>query len=271
MAHTGSGLIDEGLEVPDGVCLVVQGGAMRGAFALGALAEIAENGHSSRFDLCIGSSSGAISLAYFLADQAQPVSGRYWEHLASSNLLRPSRFWRILDIDYLIDSVVFGEVPIDTDRLRANPTKLLVGLTDARYRLPTYILANDLDDAELREVLRASAALPGLYNRRVKFRGKRYIDGSFVDPFPILRLWMLGCRRIVAIATSPLEYSITLDSMPRRLAIKTLAIGQGRLVRQWIGTPNPLHDINLEALIAAEDDPGRLAFSLLHHRGPCRI
>ncbi|MEX5710495.1 patatin-like phospholipase family protein [Parafrankia sp. FMc6] len=253
----GSGLRREDLTVRGGLGLVVQGGGMRGVFAMGALDGLARMGLTSTFDLCIGSSAGAISLSYFLAGQSNEVDESYWAAIKSSRTFKPTRVWRIIDVNRLVEDVIFGSLPLKVDALRNNPSRLLVGMTDADLRLPHYMVAQEADDDELKALLRATSALPGLSNSKVHIRGRRYLDGGFVDPLPINRLKMLGCDRLVVITTNPLTYTITNDSWGRRNAIKLLSVGQHRLVRQWIGTPNPLHDENLEALLWWSRDPER--------------
>jgi predicted patatin/cPLA2 family phospholipase len=157
----------------------------------------------------------------------------------------------------MIDETMFQRLPLDVEALTGNTTKLLIGTTDARYRLPTYFCAQELDEAELRAALKATAALPGLFNRKVRVQDSTYIDGGFVDALPLLRLRVLGCQRIVAICTSPLEYEFVNDSAPRRTLLKAFSLRQHRYVRQWIGSPNPLHDENLEALLMWSREPER--------------
>src|SRR5262249_27408024 len=110
-------------------------------------------------------------------------------------------------------------------------------------------------EQDLRTALKASAAIPGLFNRKLILHDRRYIDGGFVDTLPLFRLKMLGCERMVVITTVPLEYEFVNDSLLRRTAIKALALTHNRHVRTWIGTPNPLHDENLEALMLWSEDP----------------
>jgi predicted acylesterase/phospholipase RssA len=102
-------------------------------------------------------------------------------------------------------------------------------------------------------LLKATSALPGLFNGKVAIGERRYIDGGFVDPLPLNRLLSLGVAQVVAVCTSPIAYSFVNDSWPRRTVIKSLSIGQSRHVRSWIGTPNPLHDENLEALLLSAE------------------
>src|ERR1017187_5736003 len=71
--------------------LIVEGGAMRGAWAAGVLAFLRERGRH-QFDLVYAASSGACSAAYFVADMWEPGLA-IWSELAcyavcKSNFLR---------------------------------------------------------------------------------------------------------------------------------------------------------------------------------------
>ena len=257
LEHPGSGLRRSDLVVRDGFGLLVQGGGMRGAFAMGALAELHRQGLTESFDVSVGNSAGAIALSYFLAGQADMVSEDYWAAIRMARIFNPLRFWKIVDVDRMVDEGMFQRFPLDLDALRANPPKFLIGLTDARYRLPSYVVGQELSTPDLRNALKATAALPGMYNEVVRLHGRRYIDGGFVDTLPLLRLKVLGCDRIIAVCTTPLRYEFVNDSLLRRSVIKAFAIGHSRFVRGWVGTPNPLHDENLEALMLWGEDPER--------------
>lgn len=253
--HPGSGLRRPDLVAANGFGLLVQGGGMRGVFTMGALAELHRQGLTGAFDLTIGNSAGAIALSYFVAGQADKVNEEYWAALRQLKIFHPMRFWRIVDVDRMVDEAMFCLFPLDVDAIRASPTRLLIGLTDVKYRLPSYVLAQELTEQDLRTALKASAALPGLFNRALVLNGRRYIDGGFVDTLPLFRLKMLGCERMVVVTTVPLEYQFVNDSFMRRTLIKTFALTHSRYVRTWIGTPNPLQDENLEALMLWSEDP----------------
>ena len=85
--------------------LIVEGGAMRGAWAAGVLALLQERGRR-QYDLVYAASSGALSAAYFVADMWGPGLS-IWRELASK-VVRKSNFLRrkpIIDLAYLVDHV----------------------------------------------------------------------------------------------------------------------------------------------------------------------
>jgi len=84
--------------------LIVEGGAMRGAWAAGVLAFLYKQGRR-QYDLVYAASSGACSAAYFVAGMWEPGL-TIWRELASK-AVRKTNFLRrkpIIDLAYLVDS-----------------------------------------------------------------------------------------------------------------------------------------------------------------------
>lgn len=83
--------------------MIVEGGAMRGAWAAGVLAFLHEQGRR-QYDLVYAASSGACSAAYFVAGMWEPGL-TIWHELASK-AVRKTNFLRrkpIIDLAYLVD------------------------------------------------------------------------------------------------------------------------------------------------------------------------
>src|SRR5271165_3884188 len=92
--------------------LIVEGGAMRGAWAAGVLAYLQERGRR-QYDLVYAASSGACSAAYFVADMWEPGL-TIWRELAC-NVVRKSNLLRhkpMIDLAYLVDYVIRKRVPL---------------------------------------------------------------------------------------------------------------------------------------------------------------
>src|SRR5882672_7631769 len=94
--------------------LIVEGGAMRGAWAAGVLGALHEMGHQ-HFDLVVAASSGACTAAYFVAGMMQPGLEIWKQHIGDQKMLRKSnwlRFKPMIDLAYLIDSCFKKKVPL---------------------------------------------------------------------------------------------------------------------------------------------------------------
>jgi predicted patatin/cPLA2 family phospholipase len=169
--------------------LVVQGGGMRGIYSLSALAVFEELGLRDAFSRVIGSSAGAINGAYFLAGQARESISIYTEDLSNERFVDPWRLRKIVDVDYMID-VLREKHHLDEATMREAPATLYTVLTDAETG-KARVVSNRDPALDIYEVFRATAALPGLYRKKIAVdRGpgaSRYVDGGVSDLLPLER------------------------------------------------------------------------------------
>jgi predicted patatin/cPLA2 family phospholipase len=143
-----------------------------------------ERGLRDAFSLVIGSSAGAINGAYFLAGQARESVAIYSESLSGSRFVSPWRVWKMVDIDYMVDTALKHDHRLDEAAMRSAAADLHVVLTDADTGEPRIVNASR-ESLDVYEVFRATAALPGLYNRRVELDGHRYVDGGLTGLVPL--------------------------------------------------------------------------------------
>lgn len=213
------------------VALVVQGGGMRGVYSMGALAHLEKSGLRDSFDLIIGSSAGAINGAYLLAGQAVQAVDVYVEGLSNRNFVNPFRFRKIVDIDYMVDVALKQELPLDLEALRRSRSLLQVVLTDAMTGEAKIVTNRQHHD--FYEVIRATAALPTLYDRTVEVGGRAYLDGGVADSVPVQRALDAGVSLAMAVVTRPFGYRPSLRITPR--LSRMASAGQSPAVRQLIG------------------------------------
>ena len=192
--------------------LIVEGGAMRGAWAAGVLAFLSERAQPT-FDLVYAASSGACSAAYFVAGLWQPGLV-IWRELASQ-AVRKTNFLRhkpIIDLAYLVDHVFRQHVPLSVEALRNAPTLFFIVLTDCRTGEAVYFHACD---ERVFAALRASASMP-LATRGFDFvDGQPFADGGVADPIPIQRALQDGATDITIVLTH--KPSFRLKPAPRWL------------------------------------------------------
>src|ERR1041384_2711547 len=123
--------------------LIVEGGAMRGAWAAGVLAFLHEHGERE-FDLVYAASSGACSAAYFVAGMLEPGLTIWREHACKA--VRKTNFLRrkpIIDLAYLVDHIFKQRVPLSVEAVQAAPTVFFIVLTDCHTGEPVYFHACD--------------------------------------------------------------------------------------------------------------------------------
>jgi len=178
--------------------LIVEGGAMRGAWAAGVLASLQERGRR-QYDLVYAASSGACSAAYFVAGMWEPGLA-IWRELAC-NVVRKSNFLRrkpIIDLAYLVDHVFRTRIPLSVDALQKAPSRFFIVLTDCHTGDPVYFHACD---DRVFAALRATASMP-LATRGFDYvDGQPYADGGLADPIPLRRAIQDGATDITVVLT----------------------------------------------------------------------
>jgi predicted patatin/cPLA2 family phospholipase len=181
--------------------IAVEGGGLRGAFAVGALAELAEQLEQPVAHV-LATSSGAPNAAYFATGQiADGV--RIWEQRTHgsqlvdfANLVRPGS---VMKIDELV-AVFRDEIPLDATRLHGGPTALHVAVTEVESGAGHLVQATPDNVFAL---LQAAMAIPFAYGKVVRVDEGRYIDGGFRAPLPIREALELAPGKVVAILTKP--------------------------------------------------------------------
>ncbi|MGA2854275.1 MAG: patatin family protein, partial [Verrucomicrobiota bacterium] len=178
--------------------LIVEGGAMRGAWAAGVLAYLQERG-LRQYDLVYAASSGACSAAYFVTDMWEPGLA-IWRELAC-NVVRKSNFLRrkpIIDLAYLVDHIIRKRVPLSVEALQKAPTKFFIVLTDCHTGEAVYFHACD---DRVFAALRATSSM-ALATRGFDYvDGQPYADGGVADPIPIRRAIQDGATDITVVLT----------------------------------------------------------------------
>jgi len=193
--------------------LIVEGGAMRGAWAAGVLAFLHDKGQR-HFDLVYAASSGACSAAYFVADMWEPGL-TIWRELACK-AVRRTNFLRqkpIIDLAYLVDHVFRRHVPLSVKAIQDSPSRFYIVLTDCYTGKPVYY---HVHDRRVFPVLRATASMP-LATRGYNYvDGHPYADGGVSDPIPIQRALRDGATDITVVLTHKADFR--LKPIPRWLA-----------------------------------------------------
>jgi predicted patatin/cPLA2 family phospholipase len=185
--------------------LIIQGGGMRGIYSIAALATLEELGMVNSFDKIYGSSSGAINAAYFLAQQAKEAITIYLDDISNTKFINPFRIKKIVNIDYLVDDILSHKKTLNVKKVRENKTELQINLFNY-FNAETEIFTNKEEEYNFMDVMKATAALPILYNKQIKIKGNSYIDGSIEDGIPLFRAINDGYTEITVILTQPLSF-----------------------------------------------------------------
>lgn len=184
--------------------IVCSGGGMKSAHGGGFLYALAKQLGITTPDVMIGSSGNAGNVLYFSAGQYEEGKRIWTEHLSTPQFISILRFWRVMDINYMVDTVCRNQEPLDVRALNISPIRWLVPIEEYDTGRTRYVSAEDAIDPL--EILRATTALPILFGQKVPIAGKRYVDGEFgpVLQDHVTQALRQGARRILVLNdTSP--------------------------------------------------------------------
>jgi predicted patatin/cPLA2 family phospholipase len=180
--------------------LIFEGGGMRGQFSSGAAVGFHKLGLTDCFDYIYGSSSGSCAAAYLASGNIKDASAIYHEYLSGFRFIKPWKLKKVIDIDYLCDEVFRNHVPLDFSKLKSVKPEVKIfvsGLNDASG----YCFTNR-DDVDHYEVIKASCAVPGYYNKPVQIGEIQALDGNASNKLPIDVAIKDGCTDIFIVTTS---------------------------------------------------------------------
>ncbi len=251
------------------LALIVEGGAMRGVVSCGALMALEELGLTETFEEVYGASAGAINAAYFLAGQAAYATTIYYQDINTSRFIRPPWRRRLVDLDYLFDTVIARERRLRVEKVLDSRSQFYISIADAKTG--EGFLANAQESQEpLLTLLKASGAMPLLYNGLVVVQGRECFDGGLINPLPIYQAVENGCTDLLVLLTRPESFRMESPSaFERRLFESNCARGNDLLMQRFIQgythsnelrdvafgrTPTP-SSVNIATICPEEDEP----------------
>ncbi|MDB5391619.1 MAG: hypothetical protein JWM11_7265 [Planctomycetaceae bacterium] len=197
----------QGNTAPDGrkLALVIEGGGMRSVCSGAGAAALCQLGFSSVFDEVFATSAGVMNASYFITNQPLVGMSVYFENCATREFMNPWRFWKLLNVDYIIDRVAAIEKPLDQATLAASPTQLFISMCDHRTG-EIIVVDTRATQTPILQVLKAAMAIPVFYNRTVEVDGRRCIDSGTILPFPLDQALERGCTDILVLLTRPVNF-----------------------------------------------------------------
>lgn len=155
----------------DKIAFITSGGGMACAYSAGVAWALQDLGIKP--DIFIGSSGSAGTVSYFACGQAG-LAARLWvEEVSSAKVIRDNPLY--FDIDFIVDSMK-EFFPFEESKLHEKNIDLFLTTTD--YETGKLKFFNNHDDVDWYEVIRASMAVPLIYNKKIIIKNKKYIDGD---------------------------------------------------------------------------------------------
>ncbi|GAB6261873.1 patatin family protein [Photobacterium sp. CCB-ST2H9] len=189
------------------IAVVVQGGGQRGIFTAGVFDAFLEAGFDP-FELYIGTSAGALNLSSYISRQHK------FGHDFITNLTTQNEFFNLyqylsqqkpMNLDWAFSQIEQdGHTPLDIATARRVLTY--------RQALACATRKDTLQDIYLpmyqenwRDVLRATCAIPLLYNLPVNLHDLEWVDGGVSAAVPVQEAWKRGAELVIVIRTEPLQ------------------------------------------------------------------
>ncbi|MBQ8996349.1 MAG: patatin-like phospholipase family protein [Oscillospiraceae bacterium] len=210
--------------------LALAGGGAKGAYEVGVWNALAQAG--IRFEAVSGTSIGAMNAAFVATDELERAK-KIWLSLTYSKVILADptildkltkKDFTDLDLrkaaDFLANTVrsrgldispmreTMREV-IDENAVRNSPIDYYIVTCSVDDLKELELRAKDMEDGELYDMLLASAYLPVFRNEPL--RGKRYLDGGFMDVLPVHVLVENGYKDIIAVSCNAIGYKRPVD------------------------------------------------------------
>ncbi|HEY4487255.1 MAG TPA: hypothetical protein VI483_00650 [Candidatus Paceibacterota bacterium] len=179
--------------------IIMVGGGMKSPHGGGFLYAMATELGIPSPDIMIASSGDAGSILYFCTGEYESMRRVWTEWVSTPQFISVWRFWRIMDVDYLVDTVFKQQEPLNIKKLAATTIQWQIPITDVDSGETRYIGAkNNVDPFE---TLRATKAIPILFGKKIAIGKHRYIDGEFGPTLDdhVRHAFALGAQRIVIV------------------------------------------------------------------------
>ncbi|KHT63108.1 alpha/beta hydrolase [Photobacterium gaetbulicola] len=187
------------------IALVVQGGGQRGIFTAGVFDAFLENDFDP-FELYIGTSAGALNLSSFIS--RQPRFGyqfitNFTTDTEFFNLYKYLSQQKSMNLDWALDEVrAQGSIPLDLVTAR-EVLQHRTALACATRKDTLCDIYMPMYEKNWCEVLRASCAIPVIYNQPVNFDDLEWVDGGVSAAVPVREAWQRGADLVVVVRTEP--------------------------------------------------------------------
>jgi len=199
--------------------LWISSGVMRGVSGIGAAVALKEAGLSDVFDVVVGVSAGAPTVAYFLGNNPEIGATMFWEECCTSDFIN---FRRLRVGTNYLSHAFQGETgkPINLAGVARSRSRFYVVVSNHETGRPTLFNAK-APGADLFMLLEATIAMPGLA-KPVAINGSLYADGASGMLFPTPEiLERFKATDVFIIANRPKGLSMPLsESIVRELLFR---------------------------------------------------
>lgn len=183
------------------LAIVMSGGGVTCSYSVGVLLALIKKYNLKKPDILIAASGSSGTASYYAANQYASMLNIWSNLLSTKKFVNKLRFWKIIDIDYLIDEVFKKQDELNAKNIHKSKINFLIAATNYDSGSVEYFSPKEHD---IFEIMRASKALPLAFGKTVKIDDERYCDtsNSSCGELNILKAVDLGANRVIAIDNS---------------------------------------------------------------------
>ncbi len=233
---------------------------MRAAASAGGAVALGHLGFRDLFDDVYATSAAVMNASYFMTGQEDLGVTVYFDDLSTKRFCDHRRFWKILDVDYVIDEVITKRKPLDLTALIESRSRLHLAAMDRNTGNAKTFEIPDREQDVLR-LLRAALSIPVFYGRTVDYEGWRLMDGGLTIPFPILQAIEDGCTDILVLLSHPEEHIHPEAKLWQKLVFQALC-AQGRRNTYRAFADHHIHSRDFRRIAFGENLPGDSATNI---------
>jgi predicted patatin/cPLA2 family phospholipase len=180
-------LARQGKRVPvnDGrkIALVLYGGGMSGVAGAGAMIALQDLGLTHTFDAIYTYSAGFANASYLLGDATRLGTSIYYEDLIGRRFINLWRFWRIMNVQYLVH-VMEKIKPLPVTKIIESSTELFIRLWNVNTGRTEYVEAHDFSPEQYLRLMAAATSLRHVGIGPTKLGSNNYEDYPFSKDVP---------------------------------------------------------------------------------------
>lgn len=185
------------------VSLVIEGGGMRGTYVAGMLLALQKAGLTSAFDSIHGSSVGAHLATYFAAGQAEVGRDIFLNEALDPRFISVARVFRggpMMDVDWMVNEVFAKARRMRLENITPDAPSVHVIATDALTG-ESVLFDNPGDPQTFFTGLRATAKIPFIAGKAVRFRDKVLTDGGIAQQIAVASARQVGATHMLILTT----------------------------------------------------------------------
>lgn len=183
--------------------LVIEGGAMRGVVAAGAVLALEQLGLSKMFASFYGVSAGALSASYLAAGQATWGTSIFYDDLTGPEFFS----WRRLrqgrgpmNLDFLFQEVIQVRKPLDIGAVLNSDVHIFASDVQRGQLVKWSQFPNS---EALLGALRAATTMPMIAGGPYYYQGREFFDGGLHCSVPWKEALEDGCTHLIVLLSRP--------------------------------------------------------------------